>query len=319
MATVTGAITLYNRAGYINVLLQSLFDSVEEGLDVLAVVVDNGSSDDSVAVARSFGDRVRVIENGENLPLTRATNQAVDAALEDDRTDYILVLNDDVSLMEGCLRKLVDVCADQPQSLVTPLQLQYDEPHDIDDGAYEPIPAMRPIIQDAILGRPMKEAYSTTQIVGAALFASREAYMHIGPFDETFKMYGLDTDYYNRAVFLGYDLLLVPKAHCLHAHGRFMFTPKKDPRAWMRRWETMLLARYVLVLKNPAHGLLRNYLMTLGLTVKNVLQCAGRLWLPGIWATLRTQLSLLARCGQVRARYRADFDSGKRLAKRGGE
>jgi GT2 family glycosyltransferase len=313
MPTVTGAITLYNRAGYISVLLQSLFDSQDGDIEVLAVIVDNGSQDDSVEVAKSFGDRVRVIENNDNRPLTVATNQAIQGALEDERTDYVLVLNDDVALLEGCLRKLVDVCAERKHSLVTPLQLQYDEPHDIDNGAFTPILNMRPLIEDAVLGRPLKPAYETRQIVGAALLASRETFEQLGPFDELFSFYGLDTDYNNRSLHLGYELLLVPAARALHAHGRFMYTQQKDKSTWLRRWRSMLLSRYLLRLKNPSRPLWQNYLLSFWDTVKNEFECGRKLWPAGMWYTLVAQLWTLAKYPAIRAAYRRDFDESKRV------
>ena len=314
MPTVTATITLYNRAKYIDVLLKSLFDSADDSLDVRAVVVDNGSDDNGAEVARGFGDRVRVIVNPENRPPTKAVNQGISAALEDEATDYIMVLNDDVSLNEGCLRKLVDVAETDPDAILTPLQLEYDEPHNVDDGAFESIPAMRDLINDAVLGRPLKDAYETNNVVGAAMLLSRKSVENIGLYDEMFLFYGPDTDFIRRARWLGHKILLVPAAHALHAHGRFMSTPTTDKKDYMWRWRTMTLSRYILRLKNPEAPLWRNYLATFAYTYHGFVECVPRRWLRGLLYIVQTQTTLLFRYGEIAATYRTHFDPSKRIS-----
>jgi len=314
MAKVTAAIILYNRAQYIGVLLESLFDSEREGLDVQAVVVDNGSQDDGAEVAESFGDKVEVIRNETNQPLAVAFNQALDAAINTPGTEYIMLLNDDVSLLPGCLDRLVEVAEEHPHSLITPLQLEYDPPHDIDSGALEPILRMQSMLEDAILREELKPAYETDHLVGAALLATRDAFMNIGRFDELYAFYGLDTDYNNRAKYLGYKLLLVPKARALHAHGRFLHKQEQaDKSDFLRRWRTMLISRYLFRLKNPDYPLAVNYALTLVDTGRGLWECCQRLWIRGMYYTIATQLQMFARYPEVRAARRRDFDPSRRI------
>ncbi len=313
MPTVTATITLYNRERYINVLLQSLFDSECEGLRVRAVVVDNGSNDNGAQVAREFGDRVRVIVNETNQPLASAVNQGIVAALEDEETDYVIVLNDDVSLLEGCLKKLVTVADANPLAVLTPLQLQYEEPHNVDDGAFESIPAMRELINAAVLGKPLEDAYQTENLVGAVMMLSRESLDNIGLYDEMFLFYGPDTDFVRRAKWLGHKILLVPGAHALHAHGRFMSSPGVDKKDYMWRWRTMTLSRYILRLKNPDMPLWRNYAATFTYTYKGFVECVPKRWLRGLLYIIQTQISLIAQYSTIRSTFRAHFDPSKRI------
>lgn len=313
MATVTAAIVLYNRAGYIATLLSSLFDSQNDALTVRAVVVDNGSEDTGADVARGFGDSVRVIRNEKNRPLAQAVNQSIRAALEDERTDYVLVLNDDVSLREGCLARLVKASENNPSSLLTPLQLQYDEPHDVDQGAVDLFHKMSDMLSDALLGRSLRETYLTNQLIGAVMFAPRALYEHIGYYDELFLFYGPDTDYCTRAKWLGFQIRLAPLAHALHAHGRFMHKKEKNKGDYLWRWRRMTLGRYLLGLKNPNKPLWRNYLTTFDYTFRGLVECATKGWMRGALTLLEIQGKVLLLYPAIRRSYRRDFDPARRL------
>ncbi len=81
--------------------LQACIESVVafgDGLVGRIVIVDNGSTDDSLSFCRSVGE-ITVIRAGENLGFARACNRgAVEAAGE-----YVLFLNPDVRIMRGTL------------------------------------------------------------------------------------------------------------------------------------------------------------------------------------------------------------------------
>lgn len=318
MATVTAAIVLYNRAGYISTLLASLFESQTAELDVFAVVVDNGSEDDGAAVAEAFGPRVQVIRNDKNQPLAKAVNQSMRAALADERTDFVLVLNDDVSLLEGCLERLVKASSANPTSLLTPLQLQYEAPHDVDRGAVDLIHKMSDMLSDALLGRPLGESYLTNQLIGAVMFAPRAVYERIGYYDELFLFYGPDTDYCTRAKWLGLQIRLVPLAHALHAHGRFMHHKEKNKTDYLWRWRRMTLGRYLLCLKNPNKALWRNYWTTFDYTIRGLVECATKGWLRGALTLIEVQSKVLVLYPRIRRTRRQDFDPARRLSPGGG-
>src|ERR1041385_8459515 len=65
------------------------------------IVVDNGSSDDSVAVARSLG--ATVIELRENTGFSHAVN----CGIQESQSAWVAILNNDVALEEDWLAKLM--------------------------------------------------------------------------------------------------------------------------------------------------------------------------------------------------------------------
>ncbi|HJQ83698.1 MAG TPA: glycosyltransferase, partial [Candidatus Binatia bacterium] len=74
------------------------------------ILVDNGSTDASVAAARARHPAVRVLATGENLGFAVGANRGAAAA-----TGRVLVfLNPDARLLPGALATLVDALARTP-------------------------------------------------------------------------------------------------------------------------------------------------------------------------------------------------------------
>ena len=66
-------------------------------------MIDNASSDDSVAIVRERFPQVRVIENHTNVGFARANNQAI----EKSDSCYVLVLNSYTKILPGALETLL--------------------------------------------------------------------------------------------------------------------------------------------------------------------------------------------------------------------
>ena len=85
------------------------------------LVLDNGSTDDSVYMLRRLGDRIRLIEIPVNLGYTGGSNLAMRDAFESG-ADYVWLFNNDAVAEPETLAKLVAVCeADTGIGLASPL------------------------------------------------------------------------------------------------------------------------------------------------------------------------------------------------------
>jgi GT2 family glycosyltransferase len=82
----------------------------QRGVDLELMVIDNGSSDDSVAALRSAHPAARVIEAGENLGFAEGCNRGIDAT----RAPWVLLLNSDAALEPGALAYLVEEARKAP-------------------------------------------------------------------------------------------------------------------------------------------------------------------------------------------------------------
>ncbi|MDH5536276.1 MAG: glycosyltransferase, partial [Betaproteobacteria bacterium] len=76
--------------------LDALAAATDSGRDQV-LVVDNGSSDDSLARARAAHPSVRIVENGCNMGYAGAINRAVQST----ESDFVLVLNNDAVVPPG--------------------------------------------------------------------------------------------------------------------------------------------------------------------------------------------------------------------------
>jgi hypothetical protein len=76
--------------------------------DYQVLVVDNGSTDDSVARIRQAFPEVEILETGANLGYSGGNNVGIARALEQGAA-YVLVLNNDTRVEPGFLTELVEV------------------------------------------------------------------------------------------------------------------------------------------------------------------------------------------------------------------
>jgi glycosyltransferase involved in cell wall biosynthesis len=98
---VSVIVPAYNAAGHIGEALESVHAQTVSDWEI--VVCDDGSSDDTAAVASSFGERVRLVQNKRNQGLAAARN----AAIEHARGSVLALLDaDDVWLPEYLERQL---------------------------------------------------------------------------------------------------------------------------------------------------------------------------------------------------------------------
>ncbi len=101
-ADVSVVIVSYNTRAQ----LRRCIDSVDRACEV--IVVDNASSDGSIEMLRA-DERVRLIENGENLGFGTANNQGIAVA----KRPLILLLNSDAWAMPGSIATLASVFGDE--------------------------------------------------------------------------------------------------------------------------------------------------------------------------------------------------------------
>jgi GT2 family glycosyltransferase len=90
----------YRSAGHLHALFAALQPQLEAGDEL--VVVDNASNDRTAEVARSLGERVRVIETGRNLGFAGGCHEGADAT----SAPLLLFLNPDSAPEPDCLARL---------------------------------------------------------------------------------------------------------------------------------------------------------------------------------------------------------------------
>jgi glycosyltransferase involved in cell wall biosynthesis len=114
---VSVVVPVFNRERFLDECLESVFAQKHRPIEV--IVVDDGSTDASVARAEAWGDRVRLIRRSNGGP-SAARNSGVDAA----RGDFIAFIDSDDLWLPELLSKLLRVFAEAPQTDICVAQAQ---------------------------------------------------------------------------------------------------------------------------------------------------------------------------------------------------
>ena len=242
-------IVSYNVRYYLEQCLHSVL-AASQGLSVEVFVVDNCSTDDSVAYLSGRFPQVHFIANPDNCGFSRANNQAIRQA----QGRYVLLLNPDTIVTEHSLTDCIQYLDQHPEvggtgaamygsngrfawesrrGVPTPwtafckmVGLTALFPHSRRFGHYY----MR------YLNR--KEANYIEIISGAFFMIRRQALDQIGLLDETFFMYGEDIDLSYRLLQGGWRNAYVPTP-ILHYKGES--TQKSSYRYVHVFYEAMLI------------------------------------------------------------------------------
>lgn len=183
------------------------------------VLVDNGSTDDSVPAIRKAFHAVEILEMGKNLGFARGANVGMRQALRQG-TDLLMLLNNDTVVDPKFLDFMVDTLLSEPSiGMVCPKIYYFMEPNRIwfAGGAMS--------MWTGTLRHIGIREYDTGQYdivreiphaCGCCLLARRSVVEKIGLLDESFYLYTEDADWVMRARNAGYRVLYEPRAKIWH-------------------------------------------------------------------------------------------------------
>ncbi len=113
----------YNGLAYLAPLFNSLRKVTYPSLEI--IMVDNASTDNSVAYTRTYFPEVKIVENKENYMFARGNNEGIQAA----QGEIICLLNNDVVVDPGFIEPVVEAfMADEELSICQPKVLTLDQP-----------------------------------------------------------------------------------------------------------------------------------------------------------------------------------------------
>jgi N-acetylglucosaminyl-diphospho-decaprenol L-rhamnosyltransferase len=255
------------------------------------VVVDNASSDDTVAVARALGERIRVIETGENLGFAGGCHVGVDAT----KGPLLLFLNPDSRPRPGCLDRLRDAARAHPDWGAWQAAVLLEDGRINTSGG---VVHYLGIGWAGDCGRPLSTLPAEDREVafpsGAAMVVRRTSWEELGGLDHEYFMYGEDLDLGLRLWLAGQGVGLIPAAQVLHSYD---FDKGLGKWFWLERnrWRTVLSVYplSVLILLGPA---------LLAAELGLIAMAARGGWLS---AKLRAQRAAIAALPKTLARRRA--------------
>ncbi len=245
---VSVVIPNWNGRDLLAACLRSLESQTFRDFDVL--VVDDGSTDDSVAMVRHEFPGVHV----HALPANQGFCYAVNAGLAVVRGDLILLLNNDMTLHPDFLAHLTEAARTSSAAMFAPIIVWRDDPMTLYSAGDLQRANGRP---ESIGFRSPLEGFTfPAQIfgvsAGAALYR-RQVFETVGLLDPWFNIYFSDSDLSFRARLAGFGAELAPEAVAYHVGSASLFGRT------LKRTRQCFVNHVQLVLKNMPFPLLVRY------------------------------------------------------------
>lgn len=184
-------------------------------------VVDNGSTDNSVAMVKADYAWVNVIVNTSNVGFARANNQAILASTG----DFVLMLNSDTEVQQDSVTFLLNLAAAHPSIGVVGPMLHNN------DRSLQPSWAKFPTLLSELMGTHVRERRSVQYEVngmrasevdwvgGACMLIRRKVFDMVGLLDESMFMYSEETDLCLRSRKAGWQVIYLEDSHVIHLGG----------------------------------------------------------------------------------------------------
>lgn len=221
-------IVSYNSGEQLEPCLTSL--RAHAGVPLRVIVVDNASSDRTVAMVRERFPEVEVLENVHNLGFGAACNQGIRKLAD----GPVLILNPDIVVEPGSLQRMLETLSSDPLVGIVGAALYYPQgdrqascrtiqtPWLI---ALRRLPLGRWRRFQGALERHLHQDTSeprveTDWLLGACMLVRREAMEAVGLFDERYFLYFEDVDWCYRMWAAGWKVICDNQARMIHHHNR---------------------------------------------------------------------------------------------------
>lgn len=215
--TVTVIVLNYNGRQHLEGCLPSLLQ-IEYPSDCLRLMVmDNGSTDDSVAFITREYPEVQIVRSEKNLGFAAGNNMAV----RHTDSQYVIFLNNDMRVDSQFVRELIDAVQSEPDVVCAGAKIL-----NWDGSRYDFAGSAAHFAGYAYqlgFGSPVTEGSfedlcPTLFACGGAMIIDRQVFLDTGGFDEDYFIYFEDMDLGWRLWVLGHKVVFAPKAIAYHHH-----------------------------------------------------------------------------------------------------
>lgn len=208
--------------------------SMHQRVNASVIVVDNGSTDDSVAaIQKNFPD-VEVMEAGKNSGFAAGNNVGIRFALENG-ADYIWLLNNDTSVDKNALVALLEAWKD-PRVGIAGSKIYFAPGNEFHKERYQK-PEQGKVLWYAGGNIDWQNMYASHRgvdevdkgqydrieetgfVTGCSMMVKKQVFEKVGLLDEKFFAYLEDLDLCLRAKQMGYKLFYVPQSIVWHKNA----------------------------------------------------------------------------------------------------
>ncbi|MCE5314977.1 MAG: glycosyltransferase family 2 protein [Armatimonadota bacterium] len=201
--------------------ISSILANVQD-LAIEIVVVDNNSSDGSVAAISERFPKVNIIASERNLGFAAGNNLGLRSA----SGDYVLLLNPDTVVLDDAIRQMRDFLANRPDAGAVGCKL-LNEDGSNQECFWMRFPDTRWLLKQALylnkLNRletgalqAVNQAFPVAHLLGACFMMRRSQLEELGGFDESYFLYLEETDLFFRLADKGLAIYHMPGARVVH-------------------------------------------------------------------------------------------------------
>jgi GT2 family glycosyltransferase len=188
---------------------------------ISATLVDNGSTDGSVAMVREKFPNLSIIELEKNMGYAEGNNVGIKGALESG-ADYVLILNNDTIVSESMIRELVTLAESNSSIGMTGPKMYCYEPEDtiFALGSFVDWPDGKTRNRGMFLSESAVDIPITAEkvdfIAGCCVLVSRKMLEKVGLIDPDYFLNYEDVDWGIRAWREGFEVWFTPDAVLWH-------------------------------------------------------------------------------------------------------
>jgi GT2 family glycosyltransferase len=200
---VYSIVVTYNGSQWVQKCFKSLVESDIANHQIL--VIDNGSTDNTLKIIKEKFNSVKVIQTGENLGFGKANNIGIKLAL-DNKAGYVFLLNQDAWIEKDTITELIKIQKANPDfGILSPMQHTTSGQLD-----YR-------FVEYFNKSKSFNDEIRSCKFVNAAgWLISRECLKKTGGFSELFYHYGEDIDYCNRTMYHQFKIGIVTSTNFIH-------------------------------------------------------------------------------------------------------
>jgi GT2 family glycosyltransferase len=219
----------YNTRDFLRQCLQSIKKT--QGIDPEVIVVDNASTDGSVAMVKENFPEVKLMVNEKNIGFAAGNNQGVKKA----KGKFILFLNPDTLVQPETLKAMVDYLKKHPKTGAATCQVELPNgqldyachrgfPTPWNAFAYfsglaKLFPKIKAFTGYTLSYLPLNQTHPIDAACGAFLMVRREAGEASHWWDEDYFWYGEDLDFCYRLKQKGWRIDYVSQTKIIHHKG----------------------------------------------------------------------------------------------------
>lgn len=253
----------YNTAEYTCRAIESVIRETLPGCYEL-IVVDNASTDNSVAMIRESFPQLQLIASQQNTGFAGGVCQGVAKA----RGKYLLLLNPDTVILDTAVDRLLDFARKHPQhgiwsGITLNNDLSLNTQHAWAKPAFSDLLfsalGLSKLFRHSCLfnhanyGCWQRDSIKQVDIVSGCFFlTTRELWDKLDGLDTAFFMYAEEADYCLRATALGHKPIVTPDARIIH-HGGISHVRFSGKMIKLLKGKVELINRHITAWKRPAY------------------------------------------------------------------